>query len=327
MDQDWDKARGDVGELSPEFYHKSIDEINGFFDSEIIPNLINSRWDLCINVVRNGESIFNEQVRRNMNSLNQKDVINDNEISKFPNKIRSKRILLFDDSIKNGITIEHAIKKILPYEPNCISIATILCPVNLLDQIRHKYPQVKEIISTYKVQYSGDRHSEIDYKHALRIVEAYSKYTCFPNQDGKIHPYILIKTKQKKGRKVIENLKYYSEKSVSNISDLFSFIDRDNISICLKKCVLDAILIESELEDVCIGSVFIRIFLREDAQKLIIQPIIRNYEEISSDAEEDVKEIDLKIKCALLKFIVRILDSDYIQYCKICIEREFIHEA
>ncbi len=322
----WDKARDDIDEISPEYYSRSIIDINNFFDVKVLPDLKDSKWDLCVNVIRNGESIFNEQMRRNMR-LDKIELINDHDINKFQNKIKSKKILLFDDSIKKGETIDRILRRIIPYKPTCISIATILCPENLLSQLKPKFPQVNEIISAYEVEYDGNRFSEIKYKHYLKIIEAYSKYTCLPNQDGQTHPYILIKIKQNKGREILKDLDQYADRIISNISSNFSFIGRDNVSICLKKSILENIKSEFGCDIDCLGETFVRIFLREDAQKIIIQPIIRNYENFDSNEEDDIKKADLKTKCAILNFVKNKINREHIINCKICKEREFIHEA
>lgn len=320
----WDEAKVDIGEFSPEYYFESIKFINNFFDIKILPDIRLHKWDLCINVIKNGESIFSEQMRRNM--IEKIEIINDHDIDKFQSKIESKRILLFDDSIKKGKTIKKILGKIDQQKPTCISIATILSPKNLLDELSPKFSRVKEIISANEIEYLGDRTSEIRYKHYLKYIEAYSKYTCLPNQDGQTHPYLLIKIKPNKGREILGNLNKYADKTISNISDDFSFIGRDNISICLKKTVLENIKEDFGCNIECIGYNFIRIFLREDAQRIIIQPIIRNYD--NSDCDEDsVKQIDLAAKRAMLKFIEKIIKKEYIMDCKLCEEREFIHEA
>lgn len=328
MTNDWDKAKGGVGELTPEYCLESIREINNFFDERIIPYIINSKWDLCINAVRNGESVFSEQMRRNK-LIGKKEIINDHEIDKFGNKIKSSRILLFDDSIKKGFTIEEILDKIMFYNPTCISIATILCPIEVSDYLKKRYPLVKEIIVANAIYYSPeDRFSEINYKHYLQKIESYSMYTCLPMQDGNTHPYALIKVKPGCGGNLVESLKQYGMRSVSDISERYSFIGRGKISLCLQDGILNAVAKKADFDISYLGNIFIRIFWREDIQMVILQPIIRNYEYLDNYEENEIKMADLKMKCELLNFFKKILSAnDEILSCRICLEREFIHGA
>lgn len=253
-------------------YLESIKIINDFFDTYLIPKIIDRSWNMGIRIERKGSQLYLDQ------KLSKKDlallrVFSDSDLNKNENIVTGKSIIIFDDSIKTGEHVRRVLDRIATLASE-ISVAVLLSRKDTLIDLKLKYPKVifySEMIA------SKEKFSEC----YLKRIQPYLDSICLPLQ--REHPLLSIDFNNSFNEKVVIDI----FKKYGNISNdeckKFSYIDGDKKMFEFKEDTFNDLPIIQNLRElgflekdfILEDSVIIRIYIRQGlVRRLIIQPII-----------------------------------------------------
>ncbi len=174
-------------------YKNSIDFINNYFNKEIIINTLN--WNECIIVERKGAAIFKEQQSKNK-ILSSLHTISDLDIDRNREIIDNRSILIFDDSIKNGITMRKILNKVLKFKPRSITVGTLISREDSLQELKIDFPKI-HFLPTIELTKSDNFGAT----YAKKIFPYLGGYICSPLQND--HPQLVIKFSRPPTQEVI----------------------------------------------------------------------------------------------------------------------------
>jgi len=268
------RFEGLIATYSPDFndYSESLRLINEFFDRYFIPNIYDHSWNIGIKIARNGSQLFSDQ-QFSKKTLNLLYTMDDNAIDDNIDLFKGGRVVVFDNSIKEGRNIRRVLNKIISHASQ-IDVAVLLSRVDTLENLRLEYPMVEF--------YSGMNVSKDNFsKEYLKKIQPYLDSICSPIQ--KDHPLLLINFDRSFNKQTIIDIfsKYGYMKD--DESKKFEYINGDKKLFEFNEDSLREIPIFDSLnvldlidKDTILGDVIIlRIYIREGLIKqLIIQPIM-----------------------------------------------------
>lgn len=301
VENNWPKTKQD--------YKDSIDFVNKFFDRNIIHNILN--WNECINMERKGAAIYKEQQNRNrilnsLHTLSNKDIIDSKEF------IESRSILIFDDSIKNGITIRPLLNLVSDYEPSDVTVGTLIAREDSLNALKNDFPMVK--FCTALMVNSDD----FGVAYAKKLFP-YLGYICSPLQND--HPRLIIKFSEAPDeRTIIKFFELYGDISYDKDLEIIGQSDRKQLSFILNNTFLAQFKILNVIEKLGIIDkndilIKVKIYLKKDSvSTLTLQPMI--LEGINANGlvtKETIEHFDYHVKkMFLLEFLVEKFLLDYL---------------
>jgi len=140
------------------------------FKNDIIKNI--DKWDLIIVVGQKGLFIFEDIIQELDKNIT---YISNFEINSYgQDHFENKRILLFDDSINRGKTIEKQMNILFKYRTKSITVASIAITVGRHNKLVDKYKNVEFI--TYKKFSSKKEFCEF----FLVYIREYLDFVCMP---------------------------------------------------------------------------------------------------------------------------------------------------
>lgn len=140
------------------------------FENDIIKNM--DKWDLIIVVGQKGLFIFEDMIQELDRNIT---YISSFEINSYGrDHFENKKILLFDDSINRGKTIESQIERLFQYRIKSISVASIAITLEKYDNLVSKYKNVEFL--TYKKFITKEEFCEF----FLVYIREYLDFVCLP---------------------------------------------------------------------------------------------------------------------------------------------------